>query len=389
MKICFYAPFKPLGHPNPSGDLIIATGLHDFLTERGHEIMIASDFRSRWIFWKLWLFPKIVQERLATRKRVRSFKPDIWLSYHCYYKSPDLLGPALCKSEKIPYAIFQGIYSTKRRRKLKTVLGFYLNRHALLQADHLFTNRENDHKNLQRITPDKHLSYIKPGIFPDQFQFNTLARKEMRRLWQVEDSPIILSAAMFRPDVKTEGLSWLIRSLATLATENIPFKLVIAGDGSERDTLQKLADDYLPKQVIFAGKIKREKMQDFYSGGDIFAFPGIRESLGMVFLEAQSCGLPIVAFNNGGIPEVVQQGTTAFLTHPFAEKEFCAAIKQLLHNPRQRNSMGQAAADYVRTDHDLQQNYRQFEEILTRYAKTSLPDRSQGKTNHNCPATPW
>jgi phosphatidyl-myo-inositol dimannoside synthase len=371
MKICFYAPFKPLGHPNPSGDLIIATGLYDFLTKRGHEILIASDFRSRWIFWKPWLFFKIVQERLATRKRVRIFKPDIWLSYHCYYKSPDLLGPAICKSEKIPYTIFQGIYSTKRRRKLKTVPGFYLNRHALLQADHLFTNRENDHKNLQRIVPDKHLSYIKPGIFPNQFQFNTLAREKMRKLWRVDNIPTILSAAMFRPDVKTEGLSWLIRSLATLATENIPFKLVIAGDGSERDTLKKLADDYLPEQVIFAGKIKREKMQDFYSGGDIFAFPGIRESLGMVFLEAQSCGLPVVAFKNGGIPEVVQQGTTALLTRPFAEKEFCAAIKQLLHNPRQRNSMGRAAADYVRTDHDLQQNYHQFETILTHYAKPS------------------
>ncbi len=368
MKICFYAPFKPIGHPNPSGDLIIATGLYDFLTQRGHEVIIVSEFRSRWIFWKPWLFPRLILEYFAALKRIRDFKPDIWLSYHCSYKSPDLLGPAICKSEKLPYLIFQGIYSTKRKRKLTTAPGFYLNRHALLKADHLFTNRLNDHKNLQRIAAAKQLSYIKSGIFPEQFQRNEQARVKMRKQWQVGDTPVILSAAMFRPDVKTEGLSWLIQTLAALAVENIPFKLVIAGDGSERDRLKKLADTHLPGQVFFAGKIKREKMHEFYSGGDIFAFPGIRESLGMVFLEAQSCGLPVVAFDNGGIPEVVKRNTTAFLTRPFAEKEFCTAVKQLLHSPEQRNSMAQAAAQHVRSNHDLHQNYLQFERILKQYA---------------------
>lgn len=371
MRICFYAPFKPLGHPNPSGDLIIATGLYDFLTKRDHKLTTISSFRSRWIFWKPWLFPQLILERFSARKHLRNFKPDIWLSYHCYYKSPDLLGPAICKKEKIPYIIFQGIYSTKRRRKFKTAPGFYLNRNSLRKADHLFTNREVDHKNLLRIKPDQKISYIKPGIFPNEFQFNTQARKKIRKQWQTGETPVILSAAMFRPDVKTEGLSWLIRTLAALATDDIPFKLVIAGDGSERDTLVKLADKHLPGRVLFTGKIMREKMSEFYSAGDFFAFPGIRESLGMVFLEAQSCGLPVVAFDNGGIPEVVQQNKTAFLTPPFVQEEFCSRIKQLLHNPEQRNSMGKAAAEYVREKHDLHQNYLKFEEILLYYAKPS------------------
>ena len=54
-------------------------------------------------------------------------------------------------------------------------------------------------------------------------------------------------------------------------------------------------------------------MDQFYSAGDIFAFPGFRESLGMVYLEAQSCGLPVVACRNGGIPEVVDEGETGYL----------------------------------------------------------------------------
>jgi glycosyltransferase involved in cell wall biosynthesis len=364
MRICFYAPFKPLGHPNPSGDLIIATGLYDFLISRGHQVLIASKLRSRWIYLKPWRYPEIFKERIDTAKRIKEFSPDLWLTYHCYYKSPDLLGPALCKKFKIPYCIFQGIYSTKQRRRLKGKIGFYLNRYGLLQADQLFTNREVDLKNLQRIIPEEKISYIRPGIFPESFYFDKSARESMRELWQIKDEPVILSAAMFRPDVKAQGLTWMIKALTKLVSDNIPFKLIIAGDGSERESLMKLAEEFLPNRVIFAGKIAREKMYQFYSGGDFFIFPGIRESLGMVFLEAQSCNLPIIAFDNGGIPEVVRQGKTAFLTTPFDEESFCSTVKQLLQNTKQRNTMGQAAAAYIRSKHDLHKNYLLFEKIL-------------------------
>ena len=52
MRIAFYPPFKPLGHPNPSGDLIIATGLYHYLQAQGHEMLTVSTLRSRWIYWK-------------------------------------------------------------------------------------------------------------------------------------------------------------------------------------------------------------------------------------------------------------------------------------------------------------------------------------------------
>ena len=364
MRICFYAPFKPLGHPNPSGDLIIATGLHDFLVSQGHEVRIASPLRSRWIYWKPWLFPALMWERITTARRVRTFSPQLWLTYHSYYKAPDLLGPALCRKFAIPYCVFQGIYSTKQQRRLRSAPGFYLNRHGLLQADQLFSNRKIDFENLKRIIPPDRLNYIKPGIFPDQFTFDSSARKAMRREWKSADEPVILSAAMFRPDVKTQGLKWLITTLGKHAKVNIPFKLIIAGDGSERNSLVGLADQLLPGRVIFTGKIERKEMYRFYSGGDLFVFPGIRESLGMVYLEAQSCRLPVIAFNNGGIPEVVQPGSTALLTTPFSEEDFCAALFTLLQDEEKRRMMGDAAAEYVRSSHDLHKNYLQFERIL-------------------------
>ena len=109
-------------------------------------------------------------------------------------------------------------------------------------------------------------------------------------------------------------------------------------------------------------------MYRFYSAGDIFAFPGIRESLGMVYLEAQSCGLPVVAFANGGIPEVVRNQETGFLVPLFAFESYLQALDTLLSDKGLRRKMGQAGQRYVRQSHDLDQNYQQLEMALTRVA---------------------
>ncbi len=372
MKICFYAPFKPLTHPNPSGDLIIAKGLYSFLSNLGHRIKTVSPLRSRWIFWKPWKWFSILQEKQRAEKLVNDFLPDIWLTYHTYYKAPDILGPYVAQRQKIPYVIFQGIYSTKRRRDLWTGPGFLLNRKALRMASHIFSNRKEDEINLRRIIPENRLSYVPPGIFPKDFQFDSSARSELRRKWNIGETPLVLSAAMFRADVKTEGLSWVIRACGELFKQGTDLFLAIAGDGKQKHILKKLAEQYLPGKVIFAGKIQRNQMYRFYSSGDLFVFPGIRESLGMVFLEAQSCGLPVVAFNNGGIPEVVRDGETGFLTPLFSEQPFLSAIKNLLDNRHLAKNMGKSAGEYVREKHDLDINYRRVDHMLKQIKQKNL-----------------
>lgn len=364
MRIAFYAPFKPLGHPNPSGDLIIATGLVDHLRARGNEIHIAGNIRARWIYWKPWNLIRVLINRATIIKHLTRQKADLWLTYHTYYKAPDLIGPHISKKLRIPYVIFQGIYSTKVRRNWKTRPGYELNTRALLAANMVITNRHDDLKNLQRLLPDDRIRYLAPGIHPKQFTADASARKKMRSKWQAGDVPVILSAAMFRPDVKTEGMIWVMESCARLIKQGYDLRLVIAGDGREKDRLTRLANELLGNKVLFAGKIPREQMAEFYSGGDLFAFPGINESLGMVYLEAQSCGLPVVAFDTGGIPEVVKDQETALLTRPFDKERFDTAIASLISDQERRIQMGTAAAKYIRDHHDLARNYQQLEKLL-------------------------
>jgi phosphatidyl-myo-inositol dimannoside synthase len=187
----------------------------------------------------------------------------------------------------------------------------------------------------------------------------------LRRDWNVGEEPVIISAAMFRPGVKTQSLAWVIRACGELSRRGKALYLVIAGDGQERNRLQRLAAEHLPGRTRFVGKVPRNEMYRFYSAGDIFAFPGIRESLGMVYLEAQSCGLPVVAFANGGIPEVVRNQETGFLVHPFEFKPYLQAMDKLLSDKELRRKMGQEGQKYVRKAHDLDQNYRHLEAALT------------------------
>jgi glycosyltransferase involved in cell wall biosynthesis len=364
MRISFYAPFKPLGHAHPSGDLVIGTGLFEYLQNRGHQLMVASDCRLRWVYWTPWRWPGVLREALRAAGRARQFRPDIWLTYHAYYKAPDLLGPSISKHLVIPYVIFQGAFSTKRRKKINTLPGYLLNKKSLCAARHVFSNRRTDLLNLGRLLPQQDISYVAPGIYPEAFSFDGEARADLRRQWNVGDDPVVVSAAMFRPGVKTDGLGWVIRACGSLFRQGRRFHLVIAGDGTEKEKLHRLAAEHLPQKVTSAGKIARDQMYRFYSAGDIFVFPGIRESLGMVFLEAQSCGIPVVAFRNGGIPEVVRDGETGLLVPMFDSDRFAGAIEKLLTDTALRRQMGESARTYVREHHDLDNNYEKVEETL-------------------------
>lgn len=365
MKIAYYMPFKPLGHPNPSGDLILGTEIFNHLETSGHQIHLASKLRCRWIYFKPFQLIHLLWERQKTLARLKKDPPDIWLSYHCYYKAPDLLGPWCAKRLSIPYVIFQGVYSTKRRKKLITRPGFFLNKKALQAAHTVFTNKLRDEKNLLRLLPATKVHYIAPGLHSEQFTFTSSGRESTRKSWQVNNETVILTAAMFRPGVKTEGVKMVIDRCQELYNSGIPLKLVVAGDGKCRDELMNYAKNRLGNAAIFCGRIPRDRLAKIYSGADIFAFPGFNESLGMVYLEAQSCSLPVVACRDWGGSEAVVDGVTGLLAPAASPAMFTAHLQRLIEDHDLRLRLGAQAASHIRSRHELKKNYSAFSACLT------------------------
>jgi glycosyltransferase involved in cell wall biosynthesis len=72
----------------------------------------------------------------------------------------------------------------------------------------------------------------------------------------------------------------------------------------------------------------------------------------------------VVAFENAGVPEAVQNGKTGWLVPMYAAEPFADAIDRLLKDSQLRRQMGRAAQSYVRQEHDLNQNYQKMEHVL-------------------------
>jgi glycosyltransferase involved in cell wall biosynthesis len=368
MKICFYPAFKPLGHRLPSGDLVTAAGIFDYLRRRGHELTVPSGLRCRWIYWRPWLWPLLARDRRRVRRRFAAGGCDLWFSYHSYYKAPDLLGPGAARALGVPYVLFQGIFSTKPRRRWESLPGYHLNRRVLLAARHVFTNKRRDLQNLLRLLPAERITYVAPGLHPEEFAFCPEARVDLRAQWGVGEEPVVLSVAMFRPGVKADGLAWVIRTCGELAGRGHRFTLVIAGDGKARPALERLAAAEGPPAVRFVGQVPRGELFRHYSAADLFVFPGFQEALGMVYLEAQSCGLPVVACDNAGTPEAIRHGETGLLAPLHDRDAFRDAVGRLLADPVLRQRLGANARARIRAVHDLDRNYAGMEAVLRRLA---------------------
>ena len=373
MKISFYMPFKPFGHKNPSGDLITGMELHDFLSKNNHEVEIASTLRSRWLYLKPWKFFNVARERDRVTSAQKSSPVDIWLSYHTYYKAPDLLGPTCSSRLSIPYVIFQGIYSTKRKRSLKTFPGFLLNRAALQAAQVVFTNKKTDERNLKRLLPEERVKYISPGLIPDQFNFDLVARRALKEQWNVGERRVVMTTAMLRPGVKTTGVIKVIDSCAELRKRGHDLILIVIGDGVNRSMIEKQGREKLSDNILFLGKIPRHELYRYYSAADVFAFPGIEEALGMVYLEAQSAGLPVVAFNNWGAKEAVIHNETGLLSSAERPEAFTQDIETLIVDRDRRIKMRDAAKTHIRTNHDSTINYQAVNTKLLEVVRSFSP----------------
>src|SRR5580692_5812505 len=121
MRIAFYAPLKPPDHATPSGDRRIARLLLEALRLAGHEPFLASHLRSFDPIGRerrqkqLAAHARQAAERLIARWRARpGTAPELWFTYHLYYKAPDWLGPAVSAALDIPYVVAEASFAAKR-----------------------------------------------------------------------------------------------------------------------------------------------------------------------------------------------------------------------------------------------------------------------------------
>jgi glycosyltransferase involved in cell wall biosynthesis len=99
---------------------------------------------------------------------------------------------------------------------------------------------------------------------------------------------------------------------------------------------------------------------------DLFVWPAVLEVIGMALLEAQACGVPVVAGRRPGVEAVVADGSSGILVPPGDDAAFAAAVDALINDPARRAAMARSAREYVRARHDLPAASAALDAILTR-----------------------
>ncbi len=161
------------------------------------------------------------------------------------------------------------------------------------------------------------------------------------------------------------GIDVLINALPLIITIHPHVHLHIGGGGTLAAELQQQAEVLdLATRVHFYGRIPYPKVLSFLQSLAIFVMPSRSESFGVAALEAQACGLPVVASRVGGLPEVVREGTTGLLVPPGDPQALANAIIALLDDPQWRATIGRAGRQWVLDNYQWQAS---VERMLTVY----------------------
>ncbi|HHY94304.1 MAG TPA: glycosyltransferase [Firmicutes bacterium] len=157
------------------------------------------------------------------------------------------------------------------------------------------------------------------------------------------DDLVILSVGRL---VSYKGHAVLVEAVAKLVhSHKLAVRLVVVGDGPERDYLEGLATKKgLSNSVTFTGYVPQgEQLWSIYSRASVYVQPSLTESFGMAVLEAMCFGLPVVASAVGGLQDLVVHGVTGFLVPPGDVDALEIRLGTLLASPGLRSKLGEAA----------------------------------------------
>ena len=223
----------------------------------------------------------------------------------------------------------------------------------------------------QGLTAKAQASMVKiaPGIDVDHFIPTDASF--LRESLGIAEKRVIVSVGRL---VHRKGQDHLIEAMPEILKSVPSAHLLLVGEGPYREHLQKLVKERkLDTSVTFIGRIHYKDLPVYICAGDIFAMPsrsrlmGLEvEGLGIVYLEASSCGLPVLAGNSGGAPDAVVQNKTGLVVNGTDNKQIAKAAIELLTNVESSRKMGLAGRQWIIDNWRWEIWSKDFEDLLNK-----------------------
>ena len=205
---------------------------------------------------------------------------------------------------------------------------------------------------VRRLTPERHEVAVTPfGV--------DLARFAAPPSHSIESGHLTLG--IVKSLAPKYGVDLLLRAFAGLCADAAvrraqpDFRLLIVGDGPQRDELQQLTEELgIGERTRFVGAVAHTDVPMWLHQFDVFAAPSRldSESFGVAVLEASACGLPVVVSDAGGLPEVVVHGETGLIVPRDDVPALQAALKQLVLDAVLRERLGRQGRAHVEREYE-------------------------------------
>jgi glycosyltransferase involved in cell wall biosynthesis len=193
--------------------------------------------------------------------------------------------------------------------------------------------------------------------------------REEKTPYEKGEKPFMILCVGTLHEVK--GQAFLIEACRELQENGIDFHCHFVGDGPDKSALTELADQAgLSEKIIFHGRQQQEKIAQLLQEADVLAAPSVptsdgrREGIPVVLMEAMSSGVPVVASNLSGIPELVVDGHTGLLAPPRDAAALADALERCYRDPALRKRVGVSGREKVIAEFDLYDNAAQLAQLF-------------------------
>lgn len=237
----------------------------------------------------------------------------------------------ICRLLKIKcvFTVQASIFSKNRSKdygRLGCAIYRFTNKFVATKADLLICVSE-EMKRCMIYCGAKEEKIVLISNFVDLEKFKDVRRR--RLFMPASKDKICLFVGALRP---VKGLNYLLDAIpGVLRKVSYKVKFIFVGDGPQRERLVKICKKLgIEKYVIFKGEMRWNETLAYYAQADIFVLPSINEPFGVVIVEALASGLPIVASNVDGIPEILKSGKNGLLVQPGNSRELEGAMINLL-----------------------------------------------------------
>ncbi|MEE9383706.1 MAG: glycosyltransferase family 4 protein [Nannocystaceae bacterium] len=186
------------------------------------------------------------------------------------------------------------------------------------------------------------IEVVSNGTDPDHFQPTDAS--ELRRALALDREPVLLTVGRL---VRRKGIDTVLAALPAVLALVPDLQYLIVGAGEDRSRLEQLVQTLsLGKHVRFVGAVPFSDLPRYFGLCDVFVTPSRSEppsveGFGLVFLEANACGKPVIGTRSGGIPDAIVDGQTGLLVEPDRPAELADAMLALLTDPQRARRLGE------------------------------------------------